>query len=63
MKKIASIFSKVFTLLNIIIYILLMVALFVAIFDDTMYEKFDFDWWLYFLVAQIWFNVVIERKK
>lgn len=62
MKKFVSIFTFVFTILNMLIYILLMIVLMAGFYDKTIMEKFNAEWWVPFLVLQIWYNVVVARK-
>jgi Mn2+/Fe2+ NRAMP family transporter len=61
-QKIASAFSITFTVLNYLIYLFLLVVLIGATYDKSLLTKFNFEWWVCFMVLQIWFNVVITRK-
>jgi len=62
MKHLANIFRVTFTVLNHLIYLSLLIVLIAATQDKTILESVNMDWWIAFLILEIWFNSVISRK-
>jgi len=62
MKNIAIIFRILFTVLNYLIYLFLLVTLIAATQDKSILEDVNIQWWMAFLILEIWFNTVITRK-
>jgi hypothetical protein len=62
MKHLANIFRVTFTVLNYLIYLFLLIVLIAATQDKTILESVNMDWWIAFLILEIWFNSVISRK-
>ncbi len=62
MKNIANIFRTLFTVINYLIYLFLLIVLIAATQDKTILEAVNIQWWMAFLILEIWFNSVISRK-
>jgi Mn2+/Fe2+ NRAMP family transporter len=62
MKNIAIIFRILFTVLNYLVYLFLLVTLIAATQDKSILEDVNIQWWMAFLILEIWFNTVIARK-
>jgi len=62
MKNIAIIFRILFTVLNYLVYLFLLVTLIAATQDKSILEDVNIQWWMAFLILEIWFNTVITRK-
>ena len=62
MKNIANTFRTLFTVINYLIYLFLLIVLIAATQDKTILEAVNIQWWMAFLILEIWFNSVISRK-